>query len=88
MARRRSRAKVEWPAWRYGPSGESAIFERAEDVPPDWYSAPQQAFEPPAPKPELCKETAISRLQEADIPIDPRWGKAKLWEEVEKAFGK
>lgn len=26
----------DWPAWRYGPNGEAATFDRAEDVPEGW----------------------------------------------------
>ena len=31
---------VPWPAWRYGPNGERAIFQRAEDVPAGWEDTP------------------------------------------------
>jgi len=87
MARRPLKNR-DWPAWRYGPNGESAIFESAEEVPNGWYSTPQLAFNPPEPEPELCPVTAITKLQEVGIKVDPRWGTAKLWEEVEKACGK
>lgn len=30
-----------YPAWRFGPDGESQIFERAEDVPEGWSAEPQ-----------------------------------------------
>ena len=86
MARRRT--ITEWPAWRYGPNGESAVFDTPEEVPADWYTTPQQAFNPPEPKPVLCATTAINKLQEVNIKVDPRWGTAKLWEEVEKVCGK
>jgi len=85
MARRKV---AEWPAWRYGPDGESAIFDCAEDVPADWYSTPQMAFNPPEPEPELCAETAVNKLQGIGVKIDPRWGTAKLWEEVERVCKK
>lgn len=42
-----------WPAWFYGPDGESAVFDRAEDVPDGWTDNPNslpEAFQvdPPA----------------------------------------
>lgn len=33
---------VYWPSWRYGPGGQSAVFEKAEDVPVGWYP-PEEA---------------------------------------------
>lgn len=82
------RRLVEWPAWRYGPDGEAAQFERPEDVPDGWKNKPQLQFETPEAKTELCKETAIEKLQAVNIKVDPRWGKARLWEEVEKVLSK
>lgn len=32
-----------WPSWRYGPNGESGVFERPEDVPEGWFDSPQKA---------------------------------------------
>jgi hypothetical protein len=41
-----------WPAWRYGPNGEAAIFLRPEDVPEGWKDTQTAHFEPPpAPTP-------------------------------------
>lgn len=31
---------IKWPAWRYSPTGEAKIFERAEDVPEGWEDNP------------------------------------------------
>lgn len=31
---------VGWPAWRYGPNGECAVFATADDVPPGWVDHP------------------------------------------------
>lgn len=41
----RSPAKPEgefkaWPSWRYGPEGQSAIFESEEEVPSGWKDHP------------------------------------------------
>ena len=33
---------VAWPSWRFGPTGESAIFEGPGDVPDNWTDAPQE----------------------------------------------
>lgn len=82
------RARVEWPAWRYGPDGQSAQFETPEEVPDGWTNKPQPQYVAPEPRPQLCEATAISKLQEAGIKVDPRWGVAKLWEEVEKVCNK
>lgn len=37
-----------WPAWRYGPSGEAQIFQREADVPKGWVDSPSKL--PPAPE--------------------------------------
>ncbi len=29
-----------WPSFRYGPNGESRVFQRAEDVPEGWSDTP------------------------------------------------
>lgn len=31
---------VQWPAWRYGPNGQSRIFENEKDVPAGWADHP------------------------------------------------
>lgn len=84
----RRRKKSDWPAWRYGPDGQSAIFEQAEDVPQGWSNKPQLQYEAPEVVPEICKETTIEQLKAKSIKVDPRWGKAKLWEELEKVIDK
>lgn len=28
--------KVLWPSWRYGPNGQSGIFQSEDDVPAGW----------------------------------------------------
>ena len=33
---------VYWPSWRYGPGGQAAIFECAEDVPKGWEDHPSK----------------------------------------------
>lgn len=46
--------KVLWPSWRYGPQGQSGIFESDEDVPIGWYAYEdrhliQEPGDPPPP---------------------------------------
>lgn len=41
-----------WPSWRYGPKGESAIFEKAEDVPKGWQDHPSKFEKAKKPKAE------------------------------------
>lgn len=44
-----------WPSWRYGPGGQSAIFERQGDVPNGWSDTPETFRRKPRaelPKPE------------------------------------
>lgn len=75
----RSRRKFsEWPAWWYGPDGQSAIFNGPEEVPVDWVDSPTKKYEPPEPVEELCEETLIKELKKRGIEVDPKWGKAKL----------
>lgn len=45
-------AKSEWPAWFNGPKGETAIFDKAEDVPTGWTSgAEKRTVKGSAPSP-------------------------------------
>jgi hypothetical protein len=30
----------DWPSFRYGPNGESKVFQRPEDVPEGWQDSP------------------------------------------------
>jgi hypothetical protein len=80
MAPRARHVRAEWPAWRFGPDGDKALFEKPEDVPDGWTKKPGQIFEAPEAKPDLCKETMIARLIDLKIKVDPRWGRAKLKE--------
>lgn len=33
-----------WPAWKFGPNGESAVFNSADKVPEGWGDAPAAAI--------------------------------------------
>jgi hypothetical protein len=35
-----------WPSWRYGPNGESAIFQGDDEVPAGWLDHPAKFNEP------------------------------------------
>lgn len=69
--------KDVWPSWRHGPNGESAIFQREEDVPYGWTKKKHQEFEPVAPI-AIDYEAVKSELIKRGIEIDPRWGNAHL----------
>jgi len=75
---RRRRNQIEWPRWCFGPDGESQLFEKREDVPEGWFDKPPLLFVHPEPKPEINKESVLSKLKDLNIEIDPRWGRAKL----------
>jgi hypothetical protein len=53
-----------WPAWRYGPDGQSAVFNAEDEVPAGWASHPGLVKEgvpdapPPAPKAPRARRKA------------------------------
>lgn len=51
---------VEWPAWRYGPDGASAIYMCEEDVPYGWTSSPDEVFVP-KPQAEVLDRAALEQ---------------------------
>lgn len=38
--------KVYWPSWRYGPNGESQVFDKEADVPKGWEDHPSKVKAP------------------------------------------
>lgn len=36
------RSGAEWPAWRFGPGGESRIFQENEQIPAGWVDHPSK----------------------------------------------
>jgi hypothetical protein len=34
--------KQKWPSWRYGPEGQSAVFDAPEEVPEGWEDHPRK----------------------------------------------
>lgn len=49
--------KQNWPAWFYGPNGQSQVFENEKDVPSGWADHPTKVKGgvDPAPKPTAAK---------------------------------
>jgi len=83
--RRNRRFRVEWPAWRWSPDGEKALFERPEDVPEGWTAKPPVLFNQPEVKPRPTREEVLKNLKELGVTPDPRWGLGKLievWKEL------
>ena len=40
--------RADWPAWRYGPRGESRIFQNEQEVPSGWTRRPGNVQDDPA----------------------------------------
>lgn len=55
-----------WPAWRYGPNEQAAIFQTEADVPKGWADHPSKAFTPaPVEQKPAPVEPAV-----VDMPVD------------------
>lgn len=71
----------QWPSWRYGPGGQSAIFQKAEDVPEGWTKKPDEVAElfihQPAPPP-LNHDELIADLLRMGVNINPQWADAHM----------
>jgi hypothetical protein len=81
MRRRKELPDWKWPSWRYGPGGQSAIFQKEEDVPEGWTKKPDDApevfIERVAPPP-LDGDVLRAELTRRGIVIDPTWGLAHM----------
>jgi hypothetical protein len=42
----------KWPSWRFGPGGQSAVFESEADVPAGWVDHPTKVKDAAAPAPK------------------------------------
>jgi|SRR6185437_14084595 len=76
--------KTYWPSRKYGPNGQSEIFERAEDVPEGWLDAPPPVeevaavvVEPPAPL-GLTRDEIVAALNEGGIEFKKNAGTKSL----------
>jgi hypothetical protein len=77
MARIRRPAGPLWPAWFFSPSGDSAIFEKAADVPAGWVDRQHEVHVTPEPL-AVDVEDTIKQLNDLGVWIDPTWGAAHL----------
>lgn len=81
-----------FPAWYYGPGGESGIFKAPDEVPVGWKDSPEKVVEPEAPKPENSKDAwggyykddliQILRKDDRVNSIDARFSARKLYEQA------
>jgi hypothetical protein len=59
--------KKFWPAWRYGPAGESQVFDRPEDVPAGWEDHPSKH----TPEAKKAKEAALRAANKHNVLAPP-----------------
>lgn len=74
---RKAREPVSWPAWRFGPNGESQIFNYAAEVPDGWTTQPGIPYVPVG-RLVLDKDELIDQLERLNITVDPRWSAAHM----------
>lgn len=55
----------EWPAWRRSPSGEAAIFDGPEDVPPGWVKPSE--WRPQDDQPETLPAEPVKRRARREV---------------------
>lgn len=79
-----------WPAWFYGPKGQSEIFQSEEQVPEGWEDHPSKfqrgasktATTPTPPEPSKYKDKTdaevIEELKKRKIDHNARWPRPKL----------
>lgn len=79
MRNRRPSGPIDyWPSWRYSPTGEGKVFQRAADVPFNWTRKPG---EPSAPLPAPItydRADILSQLAAKGIKTHPAHGTAHL----------
>lgn len=66
-----------WPSWRYGPNGESAMFEEWDVIPAGWADHPSKATketvdEEDAPEASEDGPEAADEAQEEGQEVAPR----------------
>ena len=49
----------KWPAWYYGPDGQAAIFENADNVPSGWVDDPRKLGKAAVDKGMAAKGKAV-----------------------------
>lgn len=80
MRKRKELPDWRWPSWRYGPGGQSAIFQTQEDVPDGWTKKPGEAEEEIIARSPVYYDrlALVAELTQRGISIDPRWGVAHM----------
>lgn len=70
----------DWPAWFFSPDGDSAIFDRQEDVPDGWVNNVVVLPEPFVPAPAVLhdQDELMAELIRLSVDIDPTWGVAHM----------
>lgn len=79
---------ASWPAWYYGPDGQSQIFQSEEEIPDGWEDHPKKVGDvrqrrepvPPQESPYKDKTDAevIAELKLRDIEHGARWPRQRL----------
>lgn len=79
-----------WPAWRYGPGEQSAVFEKAEDVPEGWEDAPQKVGADNSPPPEqkapLKRAEIVAALKAREIAFESNEKTKALYDKLIEAI--
>lgn len=78
--------RISWPAWYYGPNGQSEIFNSEEEVPEGWHDHPskteRKAKKPAEPKESPYKNQSdaevIAELKKRKLDYNERWPRDKL----------
>jgi len=73
-----------WPSWRYGPNGESAIFEKESDVPYGWVKKAGLKFVPPEAPPVLDRSELEEQLRARGINPLGHWSARYMKELLEQ----
>lgn len=87
MARTRERKGPRpdiWPSYRYGPSGESGIFNGDHEVPFGWTKKPGQVFVAPNAPIVLDRIELQERLVAKGITPHPSWSARYMKELVDQ----
>jgi hypothetical protein len=74
----------DWPSWRYGPNGESAIFQKEGDVPYGWTRKPGDKFERTSKTFGLDRDGLIAALALKGIIAHPTWSARHMKDLLDK----
>ncbi len=86
-----SESEKGFPKWRYGPDGQSAIFQSAKDVPSGWYDHPSKVKGAPDPSLVVAeprrpgKAGIMKELKRKNIPFNPMTPASTLWAILQEA---